>query len=235
MRDIPRNFRTGSRIFACSSVRYKHFRRMNFSLALDHLAVVCRTIEEGASYVEAVLGAKLSPGGSHPNMGTHNALLSLGPKTYLEVIAVDPSAQRPQQRRWFNLDNYAGPPRMMNWICRTDDLYEALDAAPPGSGTAQRMWRGDFAWRMGVTEFGRLPYDDAMPALMQWETGGHPNQRLPDQGFRLTRLDVFHPAAEEMVQAFPALESLDLVSIRTGPEKRLIASISTPDGNRVLA
>ncbi len=208
---------------------------MNFSLELDHLAVVCRTIEEGTSYVEAVLGAKLSPGGKHPQMGTHNALLSLGPDVYLEVIAIDPSAQRPQHRRWFNLDSYSGPPRMMNWICRTDDLDEAIEAAPPGSGKAHRLWRGDYSWRMAVTEFGRLPYDDAVPALMEWENGGHPNQRLPDHGFRLTRLDVFHPEAESMVAAFPALEGLDPVSIRPGPEKRLIATIATPEGNRVLA
>ena len=55
---------------------------MRFSLALDHLAVVCRTIEEGTAYVEAVLGAKMSPGGQHGEMGTHNTLLSLGPDAY---------------------------------------------------------------------------------------------------------------------------------------------------------
>ena len=197
--------------------------------------MVCRTLEEGASFVEAVLGAELSPGGQHPDMGTYNKLLSLGPDAYLEVIAVDPTAPKPRHRRWFNLDAYSGPPRVMNWICRTDDLDEALDAAPAGSGRPMTISRGDMSWRMGVPEFGRLPFDDAAPALMQWSGTTHPNRRLPDHGFRLTRLDVFHPDAATLLADFPALETVELVSVRKGPEKRLIASISTPEGKRVLA
>jgi hypothetical protein len=65
---------------------------MSFSIALDHIAVVARSLEEGATYVEAVLGIGLSPGGKHDHMGTHNRLLSLGPHCYLEVISVDPDA-----------------------------------------------------------------------------------------------------------------------------------------------
>ena len=208
---------------------------MLFSLNLDHIAVVARSLEEGTAYVEAVLGATLSPGGKHPQMGTHNRLLSLGPDVYLEVIAIDPEALKPQHRRWFNLDAYTGAPRMTNWICRTDDLDAALDAAPAGSGSAMYFRRGDLAWRMAVNEFGRLPFDDASPALISWLEGIHPARRLPDHGFRLSRLDVFHPKASELLDAFPALHRVDVVSVREGPEKRLIATVSTPSGNRVLA
>lgn len=208
---------------------------MNFSIALDHIAVAARSLEEGVTYVEAVLGVELSPGGKHEAMGTHNRLLSLGPHCYLEVIAVDPAAQRPQHRRWFNLDAYAGAPRMTNWVCATDDLDAAIDAAPPGTGRPMSMRRGDMSWRMGVPEFGRLPFDDAMPALIEWGDGQHPNRRLPDHGLVLTRLDVFHPRAEELLIVFPVLHSMPAVSVREGPEKRLIATISTPEGNRILA
>ena len=185
--------------------------------------------------MEAVLGAKMSPGGKHPVMGTHNTLLALGPGIYLEVIAVAPDAPAPEHRRWFNLDTYDGPPRIMNWICRTDDIFEALDAAPPGTGVPMALTRGDMAWSMAVPEFGRLPFDDAMPALIEWENDVHPAGLLPDHELRLARLDVFHPEAEALLSAFPALHNLDLVSVREGPEKRLIASISTPEGIRVLA
>lgn len=208
---------------------------MTFSIALDHIAVAARSLEEGATYVEAVLGAKLSPGGKHGAMGTHNRLLSLGPHCYLEVIAIDPEAPKPKHRRWFNLDNYTGAPRVTNWICRTDDLDAALETAPPGSGTPMRLTRGDITWHMGVTDFGRLPFDDAMPALIDWGNSPHPNKRLPDHGLRLTRLDVFHPQAEELLRVFPPVGSMHEVSVRVGPEKRLIATISTPQGNRILA
>ena len=206
-----------------------------FSLALDHLAVVARTLEEGATYVEAVLGTRLLPGGRHADMGTHNRLLSLGPDIYLEVIAIDPDAPKPPRRRWFNLDAWDGAPRLTNWICQTDDLNAALDAAPPGSGRKMALSRGDLSWSMAVPDFGRLPFDDAMPALLQWHEGMHPARRLPDQDLRLLRLDVFHPEAEALREAFPALQSVDRVELRTGPEKRLIATIATPEGNRILA
>ena len=209
---------------------------MRFSLALDHLVVAARSLEEGASYVEAVLGVRLSPGGKHPHMGTHNLLLSLGPREYLEVIAVDPKAEAPVHARWFDLDRFSGAPRMTNWACRTDDIEAALETAPEGTGDPWDLERGDYRWAFAVPENGRLPFDDAMPALIEWqETSPHPATRLPDQDVRLVRLDVFHPQADRLAEAFPRLTNLDHVSIRNGPEKRLIATISTPEGTRVLA
>ena len=207
---------------------------MKVALELDHLAVVCRSIEEGAAFVEAALGVAMSPGGKHAAMGTHNALLSLGPDMYLEVISVDPAAPRPDRKRWFNLDNHAGPPLLANWICRTNDLAGALDAAPEGTGTPMALTRGELTWRMAVDESGRLPFDGAMPALIQWDTDAHPCKTLPDAGLRLDSLDVFHPEASGLLEVFPPLKTLGSVKIRRGSGKRLVARISTPDGMRVL-
>ena len=219
----------------CGALWVPRIQAMQFSISLDHLVVVARTLEEGAAYVEAVLGVELSPGGRHDVMGTHNRLLSLGGDAYLEVIAIDPRVERPKHWRWFNMDRYKGPPRMTNWVCATDDLEAALDKAPEGSGAPLDLVRGELSWRMAVPPEGQLPFDDAMPALIEWETDQHPKKMLPDHDLRLTRLDVFHPEAEALLEAFPALHRLELVSVREGPEKRLIASISTPEGIRVLA
>ncbi len=207
---------------------------MKFSLELDHLAIVCRSMEEGVASVERALGARMSKGGKHAALGTHNALLSLGPDVYLEVISVDPAASPPDRNRWFDLDNQAGPPLLANWVCRTDDLAAALDAAPEGTGTPMSLARGDLAWRMAVDETGKLPFAGAMPALIQWDTDAHPCKTLPDVGLRLLALDVFHPQAAGLVEVFPALKTLGSVTIRHGPGKRLVARISTPDGTRVL-
>lgn len=209
---------------------------MLFSLALDHLVVTARTLDEGAAYVEAVLGVKLSRGGHHPHMGTHNLLLSLGSKAYLEVIAIDPEAPPPDRPRWFNLDVFDQAPRMNNWVCQTDNLDAALENAPDGTGLPYELSRGDFAWTMAIPPDGRLPFDEAMPALIEWDAASpHPAARLPDLGVRLERLDVFHPASQDVVAQFPALAALERVAVRNGPEKRLIATINTPEGSRVLA
>lgn len=209
---------------------------MDFGFAFDHLVVAARSLDEGTSYVEAVLGTKLSAGGKHIKMGTHNRLLSLGDDAYLEVIAIDPAAIQPTHRRWFNLDAFSGSPRLTHWACRTDDLEGALEAAPAGSGDPMPLTRGALKWQMAVPEFGRLPYDDAMPAMLEWYSEERPPQMLDDAGFRLSRLDVFHPKAEELLADFPALNKLHgLVSVLPGAEKRLVATISTPAGERVLA
>ena len=176
----------------------------------------------------------MSAGGKHVAMGTHNALLSLGPDVYLEVISVDPEASPPDRNRWFDLDDQAGPPLLANWVCRTNDLAAALHVAPEGSGKPMAFCRGELAWRMAVSETGRLPYDGAMPALIQWDTDAHPCRTLPDVGLRFHSLDVFHPEASCLLEVFPALKALGSVTLRHGSQKRLVARISTPKGMRVL-
>ena len=100
------------------------------TLTLDHIAISAGTLEEGVAFVEAALGVPLAGGGQHPHMATHNRLLGLG-DVYLEVIAADPAAPRPTWPRWFDLDRFDGPPRLTNWICRTDDLDAAVAVSPP--------------------------------------------------------------------------------------------------------
>ena len=53
---------------------------------LDHLVVTAPTLEGGVEYVADCLGVLPVPGGVHPRMGTHNALVRLGTSQYLEVI-----------------------------------------------------------------------------------------------------------------------------------------------------
>ncbi len=136
---------------------------MTISLTFDHLAIACTDLDEGTRAVEAALGVALSPGGKHPHMGTHNRLLSLGPGAYLEVIAIDPDASAPDHPRWFGLDGFSGPPRLVGWVARAADLDRALAAAPKGAGVATDLARGDLRWRMGISPGGVMPFDATLP------------------------------------------------------------------------
>lgn len=200
--------------------------------ALDHIAVSASTLEDGIRAVQAALGVSLQPGGKHSYMGTHNALLGLGPDLYLEVIAVDPAAPRPAYPRWFDLDHFSGPPRLTNWILRVPDLDAALAQSPEGTGRPVSLARGDFRWRMGVPADGRLPFDNLYPALIQWQEVLHPSDRLPDSGCRLVGLELFHP------QAVALRRAVDLddprITISEGPAPRLRALFETPDGQKIL-
>lgn len=201
---------------------------------LDHLVVSAGTLTEGVAAVEAALGVTLAAGGEHPQMGTHNRLLSLGEGLYLEVIAVNPAARRPGRPRWFDLDKFNGAPRLTNWVLRCENLKEALALSPPGSGEIHDLVRGDFRWRMAIPPDGRLPFGGAFPGLIEWQ-GPHPAGRLPDAGCRLRRLTLVHPEAPALGQALSRLVDDPRLVVEEGPWTALRAEIDTARGTKVLA
>jgi hypothetical protein len=157
---------------------------------LDHLVVAARTLEEGAAWVEAKLGVAPVPGGKHPTMGTHNRLLRIGPREFLEVIAIDPEAAPPARPRWFDLDapemraRISRGPAPIHWVERTSDLEAAL-ASYPEPVEILSFSRGPYRWRMGVPRDGRRPGRGTLPTLIQWEGDLHPADALPEGGCRL--------------------------------------------------
>ncbi len=199
-------------------------------LTFDHLAVSALTLAEGVAWVEAALGVALEGGGQHPHMATHNRLLGLG-DLYLEVIAADPDAAKPAWPRWFDLDNFAGPPRLTNWVTRTNDLTAALAQVLPGTGIPVALSRGNYRWQMAVPADGELPLDGAHPALIQWLGPHHPTGALPDSGIRLTRFEIAHPQAD-LLQSLPFSDPR--ITITHGPVKEMRATFTTPHGTRHL-
>ena len=200
------------------------------TLTFDHIAISAQTLDQGVAAVESALGVTLAPGGQHPHMATHNRLLALG-DLYLEVIAIDPAAPAPIWPRWFDLDHFTGPPALSNWVARTDDLTAALAQSPPGTGIPLALSRGPYHWQMAVPATGKLPFDGAFPALIQWQPPRHPAQALPESHIRLTRLDITHPQSQALTTALKCLND-PRVHITQGPAKALRASFSTPNGPR---
>lgn len=202
-------------------------------LRIDHLAVVAGRLEDGVSAVERLLGVEMAGGGKHPLMGTHNRLLGLG-DLYLEVIAVDPDAPRPDHPRWFDMDRFSGPPRLTNWIAGCDDLAAEVALGPAGIGVPVALARGDYRWQMAVPDDGRLPFDGAFPALIQWEGTTHPAPALPDHGLRLARLEIGHPQADALQTALAGRLQDARVVIVPAPKITCRAIIDTATGPRVL-
>jgi hypothetical protein len=95
---------------------------------VDHILLGAADLERATELVYQKTGVRPVYGGKHPR-GTHNALLSLGKATYLEIIAVQPGAKPPE--------GFAGlaqleKPALIDWAVSGGDanaLRESLEKA----------------------------------------------------------------------------------------------------------
>jgi hypothetical protein len=166
---------------------------------VDHLVIAARTLDEGSDWIEARLGVRPVPGGKHPLMGTHNRLLKLGPRVYLEVIAIDPGAPPPGRPRWFALDSpemakrLEQGPALIHWVVRTSNIEDEARNSPDGIEVLSAS-RGPYSWRIGVPADGHLPGGGTLPTLIQWEGSAHPAEGLPDSGCLLLSVESVGPS-----------------------------------------
>jgi catechol 2,3-dioxygenase-like lactoylglutathione lyase family enzyme len=191
---------------------------------LDHLVVAADDLERGAQWVADRLGVGLDAGGRHAAFGTHNRLLSLGPDSYLEVIAVDPDAPAPDRPRWFELDTaamrerVADGPALVHWVVRVDSVDEIADPL--------ELSRGDNRWVIGVPPDGRMPLSGLAPSRILWRTPP-PSTLLPDKGVRLRQLVL---STDEPVLVRDALGGVRGPVVVTEGPLGLSATLDTPTG-----
>jgi hypothetical protein len=208
---------------------------------LDHLVVAAITLADGIDYVAGLTGATPQPGGKHVAMGTHNALLKLGPRVYLEIIAIDPEGIRPARPRWFGLDDpalqseLAERPRLIHWVARSDDIDGAAAACPLALGPVHAMSRGDYRWRITVPDDGRLPARGIVPTLIQWDVAFHPADKLPASNVSLAQLGATCADPAPVRAALAALGLATALSVTYDRETRLAAMLRTPRGACALA
>ena len=200
--------------------------------AVDHLVYAAPTLEQGIAEIEALLGVRPVPGGRHPQYGTHNALLSLGPRTYLEVIAPDPALPEPEGGRLFGVDDLNSP-RLVTWVLATDEIHglaeraasAGLDIGAIEPGRRERPDGSAITWVASdpyAMHFGGL-----VPFVIDWGDSTHPGSVAPPAG-RLVRLEGQHPEPEAVRGALASMGvSLHITS---APRPILKAIIETTTG-----
>ncbi len=207
---------------------------MSPSAVVDHLVLAAQTLAQGIEHVADLTGATARPGGKHAGMGTHNALVRLGERVYLEVIAIDPAADQPTRRRWFDLDDgdlradLADRPRLVHWVARVTDLDAAAKHADYEPGPILPFIRGDYRWRITVPDDGTRPGQGVLPTLIEWESP-HPADALPESGVSVAQLRATHPEPMLVRRALDRLGLGDAVQVTSGPA-RLEAGLLTPRG-----
>jgi len=202
----------------------------------DHLVVAGTTLAQAIEYVADLTGIAPRPGGQHVAMGTHNALVRLGDRFYLELIAIDPTLPRPARPRWFDLDDaamqlaLAERPRLVAWLARTSDIGHTVARAGYAPGTIHPMTRGDFRWRIAISDDGKRPGEGVLPGLIQWDVAHHPADGLPREPITLVELAASHPEPQAMRKALASIGVQDAIRVSFGSPARLAAMLRTPRG-----
>ena len=202
---------------------------------LDHLVYATPDLDATIARVEQLFGVRAAIGGQHPGWGTKNALLSLGPKAYLEIMGPDPSQPEPKQPRPFGMDTMLKP-RLVTWVARTDDLQSVIDKAKRQKldlGELQEKSRKKpdgsvLKWTM--TDLRKNRRDGIIPYFINWGDAAHPAENAP-KGCRLIKLEVFHPDTNRVNELLRNLG----IDLQAGlGSVALKATIESPKGQIVL-
>jgi hypothetical protein len=159
--------------------------------ALDHILVGVPDLGAAVADMGRRTGVRPKLGGSHPGVGTRNALVSLGNGSYLELIGIDPAQK---QDAFGKFVARLRRPTPLGWALRTRDisrLHKALAerrvrVEPITSGSRLRPDGRMLRWR----NFEIGPEEDVSPFFIEWAKGGpHPSTDAPS-GCRAERIVV---------------------------------------------
>lgn len=208
------------------------------TLRPDHLVFAVLDLDAAVDHIAQQVGVRAVLGGRHPRVGTYNALLSLGDRVYLEIIAADPEQPHPEEPRSFSLDTLTAD-RLVTWAAGEGDLEARLAYArdrgyDPGVLVQGGRVQPDgiaLAWRSTKRPeslTGKIALGDGLaPFLIDWQETPHPSVTTP-QGCRLLSLRGEHPEPDRVGKLLQALGS-DL-PITAGQKPALIAVITGPAG-----
>jgi Glyoxalase-like domain len=202
--------------------------------AVDHLLLGVADLERGIAWVESRTGVRAVWGGSHPGRGTRNALISLGGKRYLEIIAPDPA----QQVYDFQIDlRTLTEPRLITWAAATTDINFVAKRAGeagyqvfgPRDGSRARPDGKVLKWKsLGVAHQYSSQGIDPIPFFIEWDRDSlHPSEDSP-KGCELDTFEIEHPVPLGLSSMLGKL-GIE-AKVRLGKEPRLVAMLKTPKG-----
>ena len=206
---------------------------------LDHVLLGCNDLDRGIDFVEQRTGVRAVFGGVHPGRGTRNALLSLGERRYLEVIAPDPKQDRIEQFAQKQVEQLKAlaSPRLIGWAAHPGGLEKfsaelrkagiSFDGLRPGS--RQRPDGKLLEWKTLNLKDDK---DGLLPFFIEWSPNSlHPSADAP-KGCKITHFRALTPRTEELTKIVNLLQ-LDL-PISSGDNPALRAAIAGPKGELAI-
>jgi hypothetical protein len=204
--------------------------------AIDHLVYGSPDLAAAIDRIAELTGVRAAYGGQHRDHGTHNALLSLGDRTYLEIIAPDPDQPRPRGLRPFGLDDpaasglraWAAAPGNIDAAVQ-ESLAQGFDYGLVVPGQRHTADGRELSWRMTTSPDGAD--DGAVPFLIDWAESPHPAHDAPG-GLTLAELRLASPAPK-LLNARLRVLGIDL-PVDAAPQPGLYAVLAGPRGERVV-
>jgi catechol 2,3-dioxygenase-like lactoylglutathione lyase family enzyme len=201
---------------------------------LDHILLGCSDLDRGIDFVEKHTGVRAAFGGVHPGRGTRNALLSLGEKHYLEIIALDPQQSGVPDHYWLQR---LIEPRLVGWAAHPGDLnlfatrLRDADIAFDGPNPGSRK-RPDGRLLQWKTLNLKDDHAGLLPFFIEWSADTvHPSADAPT-GCRIVRFEIATPEPEQLGKTV-AILGLD-VKIAKAEIAQLRATIAGPKGELAL-
>lgn len=201
---------------------------------LDHLLLGVSDLDHGIAWLEERCGIRAVFGGVHPGRGTMNALLTLGPLRYLEIIAPDPKQPHsgPGRER-AELLLSVKEPRLIGWAAHTEDIAGVMKKAGDAGIALQAQIDGSRARPDGKTLRWKSvalkdDYASVLPFFIEWSRDSvHPSQDA-HRGCELKSFSAESPAAKAAGETARKV-GLDF-RVSAGSKPRLLARIRGAKG-----
>jgi hypothetical protein len=198
---------------------------------LDHIILGCNDLDRGIELVKESTGVRATHGGVHPGRGTRNALLSLGERRYLEIIAPDSS-----QGQVVHFPKILGmtEPRLIGWAVHPPDIAATakllrenqIAFTGPDDGSRKRPDGHVLNWKtinLADDRHGLLPF------FIEWSADSvHPSKDAPAH-CTLEYFQIMSADPDELSTTFKHM-GLDL-PVQRSDKARLRALISGPKGD----
>jgi hypothetical protein len=201
---------------------------------LDHIILGCSDLDKGIEFVHDGTGVLPAIGGVHPGRGTRNALLSLGERRYLEIIAPDPAQTEivhfPQIRSMTD-------PRLIGWAAHPPDIAalakqlqeNKVEFTGPSDGSRKRPDGTVLNWKtinLADDRHGLLPF------FIQWSADSvHPSKDAPAK----CTLDYFEILSADPQELAATLKRIGIdFPVQRSDKTRLQTMISGPKGDLKL-
>lgn len=216
-------------------------------MELDHLLYVGPDLTQLTGRLSAASGLSASVGGRHLGQGTHNALLGLGPASYLELMAPDPQQAEPHPPSaagaappgtFLRSIAYATTPQLFTWCATAVDAAACAEAAR-SLGLAVTLYQGSRLTPLGATLrwdliiIGGHGLGGVVPFFIDWHDSPHPAASLRTSSHDLGEGSTLVPAHEARSSTTLELVELELLHPAADEVTELLAALDEASGNPV--